>query len=379
MKAHHPKLELPPPPGLYVHIPFCRSKCPYCAFYSITSRSLIPRWLDALQQEIRHYEGRFNRFDSLYLGGGTPTILAEPELARLIEDLFAHFDFAPDSEITIEANPSDLTVEKINMLQDLGVNRISLGIQSFDDRILSFLGRRHTGKEAENAMRKLRSSGFQNIGVDLMYAFTGQSMGDWMDTLRQAIGFQPEHLSCYQLSIEKQTPFGRLAEKGLFHSLSEAEESLYFLTTSEFLEDQGYVHYEISNFARHKTCYSRHNQKYWHHVPYLGLGPSAHSFDGSSRWWNVRSIKKYCEHLQGGKAPIEGYENLTDEQLRIESIALGLRTMQGVDLDKIAHNPQANKTIPGLEESGLVQLKDNRVIPTKKGFLVADRLAVECA
>ncbi|MEA2038367.1 MAG: radical SAM family heme chaperone HemW [Thermodesulfobacteriota bacterium] len=367
------------PPGLYVHIPFCRSKCPYCAFYSIASRSLIPQWLDALRQEIRHYEGRFNRFDSLYLGGGTPTILASPELARMVEDIFAQFDFAPDSEITIEANPCDLTDEKINMLGDLGFNRISLGVQSFDDRILSFLGRRHTGREAENALRKLRSSGFQNIGVDLMYAFAGQSMSDWIDTLKQAIGFQPEHLSCYQLSIEKKTLFGRLAEKGLIQSLSEAEESSYFLTTSEFLKDHGYVHYEISNFARQKKYFSRHNQKYWHHVSYLGLGPSAHSFDGSRRWWNVRSIKKYCDDLQGGKTPVEGHENLSDEQLRVESIALGLRTIQGFDLDKSSHNPQANATILRLQESGLVQLKNNRVIPTKRGFLVADRLAVECA
>jgi len=305
-------------------------------------------------------------------------VLTSPELARMVEDLFAHFDFAPDSEITIEANPCDLTDEKVNMLQDLGFNRISLGIQSFDDRILSFLGRRNTGREAENALRKLRSSGFQNIGVDLMYAFSGQSMSNWIDTLKRAISFQPEHLSCYQLSIEKQTPFDRLAEKGLLQSLSEAEESSYFLTTSEFLEDHGYVHYEISNFARHKTCYSRHNQKYWHHVPYLGLGPSAHSFDGSSRWWNVRSIKKYCDDLQGGKTPVEGNENLTDEQLRVESIALGLRTVQGFDLDKISHNSRTKEAILRLEESGLVQLKNNRVVPTKKGFLVADRLAVEC-
>ena len=161
--------------------------------------------------------------------------------------------------------------------------------------------------------------------------------------------------------------------------MSETEESSYFLTTSEFLKDHGYVHYEISNFARQKKCFSRHNQKYWHHVSYLGLGPSAHSFDGSRRWWNVRSIKKYCEHLQGGKTPVEGHENLTDEQLRVESIALGLRTVQGFDLDKIAHNPLSKETILRLQKSGLVRLKNNRVIPTKKGFLVADRLAVECA
>lgn len=365
------------PPGLYVHIPFCRSKCPYCAFYSIASRSLIPRWLDALRQEIRHYEGWFNRFDSLYLGGGTPTVLTSPELARMVEDLFAHFDFAPDSEITIEANPCDLTRENINVLKTLGFNRISVGVQSFDDHALSFLGRRHTVREAETALTDLRSSGFENISIDLIYGFKGQPLKEWINTLGRAVSFQPEHLSCYQLTLEKKTPLWGIKEKGLFHPLSETEECSYFLATSNFLEDQGYIHYEISSFARGKAFYSRHNRKYWHHIPYLGLGPSAHSFHKSRRWWNVCSIRKYCKALEAGRPPVEGYESLTDEQSRFELITLGLRTNEGFDLKEMPCNQQSKDMLSGLQDYGFIRVNNGRVIPTRKGFLVADSLAIQ--
>ena len=377
MKAHTPKLELPPAPGLYIHIPFCRSKCPYCAFYSIASSSLIPRWLEAFKQEVISCKGRFERFDSLYVGGGTPTFLEHRELACMMEHVFTHFEFDPHSEITIEANPCDLTRGKIYALKGMGFNRISVGVQSFDDHILAFLGRKHTAKEAERALTDLRSLGFENIGVDLIYGFEEQSLEKWIDTLKQAVAFQPEHLSCYQLTIEKQTLFGHMKDQGLFQPLDEEQECSYFLTTSHFLEDHGYIHYEISSFARDEGCYSWHNRKYWHHVPYLGLGPSAHSFDGSDRWWNVRSIRKYCEALKGRRPPVEGYEKLTDEQLRLESISLGLRTEQGFDLKKIPPNPELTGVLAALQAAGFLHVNDGRVIPTKKGFLVADGLAVQ--
>ena len=364
-----------PNPGLYVHIPFCRSKCPYCAFYSVASHSLIPLWLGAFKKEVIYYRDRFGRFDSLYLGGGTPTQLEVRALASVMGQIFTHLDFAPDAEITIEANPCDLTQEKITGLRALGFNRINLGVQSFDDRALSFLGRVHTVREAENALESLRSCGFENIGVDLIYGFEGQSLRQWVNTLKRAIAFQPEHLSCYQLSIEMGTPFGRLKDKGLNKSVSEEDQCSYFLKTSQFLENQGYTHYEISSFARERIYYSRHNRKYWHHIPYLGLGPSAHSFCGSSRWWNVRSIRKYSKMLECGKRPIEGKENLSDEQLRLESIALGLRTKEGVDLKEIAHNLRSNEMLSGFCDSGFLRVKSGRVTPTKKGFLVADYLS----
>ena len=361
-------------PGLYVHVPFCRSKCPYCGFYSIASPTLIPRWLNAFKKEISHCKGHFKEFDSLYLGGGTPTMLDIRDLSNLMDQIFNNFDIAQDAEITIEANPCDLNREKAAAIKSLGFNRISLGVQSFEDNELSFLGRRHTARQAERAMKLLRSLGFENIGVDLIYGFQGQSIKGWINTLKRAIEFEPEHLSCYQLSIEKQTPFVRLYKKGLLSPLSEEMQSAFFLTTSKFLEQHGYTHYEISNFAKNNSFFSRHNRKYWHHVPYLGLGPSAHSFQNSTRWWNIKSVKKYCEMLEGGKAPIDGYENLTEEQLRLEKISLGLRTSQGLDLNKIPDSPESNNMLLRLQDSGFLQIINNKIMPTKKGFLVADQL-----
>lgn len=361
-------------PGLYVHCPFCMKKCPYCDFYSVASTSLASRWLDALKKEVIYYRDRFKCFDTLYLGGGTPTVLDARALEKLMEHLFAHFDFDPDSEITIEANPGDLSGDKVNRIKALGFNRINLGVQSFDDRELLFLGRRHTARDAEQTLKKLRSSGFENVGVDLIYGLGGQSLKGWIETLKRTVEFRPEHLSCYQLTIEKETPFWRMKEKGMIELLDEEEGRAFFLTTSRFLEECGYIHYEISNFAREKAYCSHHNWKYWRHVPYLGLGPSAHSFQNSTRWWNFRSIEKYCEALEDRKAPVEDRESLTEEQMRIESIALGLRTSEGFDLKSHCDGPELTDTLSCLQESGFLRISNNRVLPTKKGFLVADRL-----
>ena len=362
-------------PGLYLHIPFCRSKCPYCAFFSIASTSLVPRWLDAFKKQVSSYKDRFDPFDSLYLGGGTPTVLGSDALASVMDVLFTHFTFESDSEITIEANPCDLTQEKIRELKDIGFNRFSLGVQSFDDRMLSFLGRRHTVLQAEQAIENLKSYGVENISIDLIYGFEGQQINEWMKTLRRALSFRPEHLSCYQLTVEKKTHFGRLRDRGLLRPLSEKEESDIFLTTSQFLADNGYIHYEISSFARKKIYYSRHNSKYWQHTPYLGLGPSAHSFDGSRRWWNVRSVRKYCDALEKGRTPVEDSECLTDDQLRFESIMLGLRTADGLNQDSIIDNHQSGRMLHGLQDAGFLRVENGRVVPTRKGFLVADYLA----
>ncbi|MFC1867333.1 radical SAM family heme chaperone HemW [Thermodesulfobacteriota bacterium] len=360
--------------GLYIHIPFCKTKCPYCGFYSIADPSLISRWLKALKKEVLHYRDRFDVFNSLYLGGGTPTLLRLSDLETLLDCLHSHFNFTKDTEITIEANPGDMTGEMINGLKSLGFNRINLGVQSFDNRQLMFLGRRHTADEAEQALTLLRSSGFDNIGMDLIYGLKDQPLKEWMQTLKKAILFKPEHLSCYQLSIEKKTPFWKMREKGIIKHLSEEKERDLFLATSGFLENNGYLHYEISNFARGKEFCSRHNRKYWGHVPYLGLGPSAHSFRNSSRWWNYSSVRRYCEVLERGNAPVEGFEDLTGEQKRLECVSLGLRTSQGFNLNEVPAHNGLDRVISLLKDSGHLQVVNGRVTPTKKGFLVADRL-----
>jgi oxygen-independent coproporphyrinogen-3 oxidase len=361
-------------PGLYVHIPFCRTKCPYCGFFSIASTCLISRWLDAFRKEIGYHKHHFKCFDSLYIGGGTPTVLCTKDLEKIIQCLFRDFEFGPETEITIEANPGDLNRKKVDGLKALGFNRINLGVQSFNDQELHFLGRRHTSKEAGSALKRLRSSGFNNLGIDLIYGLEGQRLKGWIETLKQALAFWPEHISCYQLTFERKTPFWNMKAKGVIRPIDEEKGRSFFLATSGFLEEKGYIHYEVSNFARKRAYYSRHNYKYWHHVPYLGLGPSAHSFQNKNRWWNFRSIRRYCEALESHRAPIEEYENLTAEQMRIESIALGLRTREGFHIKETDDNSQSRDMLSRLQRSGFLEIKNDRIMPTQKGFLVADRL-----
>lgn len=361
-------------PGLYIHIPFCKTKCPYCGFYSLASPSLIPRWLNAFRKEVLHYKDRFACFDTLYLGGGTPTVLEIRDLEIIMKQLFSCFHFDRDTEITIEANPADLTREKAYGIKSLGCNRVNLGVQSFDNRALVFLGRNHTAKDGIRAFENLRASGFTNIGMDLMYGFEGQTLKDWMNTLKRALTYEPEHLSCYQLTFEKKTPFWKMKEQGQLLPISEEKEKNFFLLTSQFLEDNGYIHYEISNFARGSSLYSRHNWKYWVHTPYLGLGPSAHSFQDSIRWWNFRSIRQYCKALETQKMPVEESEKLTQAQLDLESIALGLRTRQGFILEKTSHDPAFYNTLFSLQNSGFLRVINGKAVPTRKGFLIADRL-----
>jgi len=364
------------PPGLYIHVPFCRSKCPYCGFYSVPSATPVPIWFEGIKKEALLYKGQFGQFDSLYLGGGTPTFLDNTILAQVVDQVFTHFDFAPDTEFTVEANPCDLSEKKARSLRDLGCNRVNVGVQSFDDAALSFLGRRHTGQEAAEALTCLRSVGFDNVGIDLIYGLPGQSLKAWMDTLNCALSFQPEHLSCYELTLEKGTVFDRRKEQGEIRPISEEQGRSLFLAAARILGQAGYVHYEISNYARTQARCSRHNRKYWEHVPYLGLGPSAHSFDGKDRWWNVRSIKRYGALLDAGLPPVEGRETLTEEQMRLESLALGFRTREGVRLEDILFEPHSGPALSRAEASRLVTVIDGRVIPTEEGFLVADHLPV---
>lgn len=265
-------------PGLYVHVPFCGSKCPYCDFLSMTSHALIPLWLEGVEKEVMFHKGRFPIFDTLYIGGGTPTLLREDSLQRLVDILFRHFVFTTDSEITIEVNPEDVTEEKAAFFRDLGFNRISLGVQSFDDRELRFLKRGHSAQQAADALETFTLAGFRNLGIDLIYGLPDQSESSWQKSLELALRFNPAHLSCYMLTIEEKTHFGQMRDEGLLIPLGEERERAFFLFTSRYLEERGFIHYEISNFAAEKRFMSRHNKKYWHRTPYLGLGPSSHSF-----------------------------------------------------------------------------------------------------
>ena len=360
--------------GLYIHVPFCKLKCPYCGFYSIVSTYLIPKWLDALKKEVLFYKDQFDQFNSLYIGGGTPSLLDLKNIENILDYVFNHFRITSDAEITLEANPGDITNEKADGLKSLGINRINLGVQSFNDQDLEFLGRRHKAHEAEKALEVLRAQGFMNIGVDLIYGLKRQSIEKWKQTLKHLLRFNPEHVSCYQLTIEDNTPFQRIKNQGLLDPVGKEDEIGFFLTSSELLEKNGYTHYEISNFARGEAYCSRHNLKYWDHTPYLGLGPSAHSFKDSRRWWNIRSVRRYCDLLEQGKLPVEGYEELTNEQIQLETVFLGFRTQKGLDLKNVVGNPDISAMLSQLKDSGHIQIDHNKITLTKKGFLVADRL-----
>ena len=354
-------------------------------------------------------------------------MLRERDLAALFACLRNHFAFSPDSEMTIEANPDGLSKDKLKVIKDLGVNRISLGVQSLNDRDLQYLGRRHNAEQALDALDMIRSTGFSNVSVDLMYGLETQNLRSWKRTVSGILEFRPEHLSCYQLTIEKGTPFGKMEEAGKVRPIGEKLETAFFIWTSRWLEKHGYNHYEISNFARRKETpihrrdaenaektkiqqyglglpepkagssanpvhpvlegfsqrtprlrgegfFCRHNLKYWSHVPYLGLGPSAHSFQAGSRWWNVRSVRKYCELLAEGKAPVEASEVLSEEQLDLESLALGFRTSNGVSLKAPGGGLRSSEVVEKLEKSGLVKVDKGRIKPTRRGYLVADSL-----
>lgn len=360
--------------GLYIHVPFCRSKCRYCDFYSVTSLEPVEQWLLGIGREARYYQDRFDSFDTLYLGGGTPTLLAIHHLKLLLGLLRQYFRFTADAEITVEANPDDITSDLLACLHDLGVNRISLGVQSFDDESLGLLGRRHSGRQAEVAFASIRKSGFNNVGMDLIYGLPGQSETAWLEQLAHAIRLNPEHLSCYQLTLSGETPLGRMLEDGLIQNLEEETERSFFLHTSQFLENQGYTHYEVSNFARRDSLRSRHNCKYWNHTPYLGLGPGAHSFDARERWWNLRSLEAYCRSLADGAPPLAGKEALSEEQLHLETLFLGFRTRDGIPIEELDTGPFAREVRARLVADGLLQLAHGRLSPTPAGMVVADHL-----
>ncbi len=368
-------------PGLYIHFPFCRSKCGYCDFYSVTETPLVSAFLEALSTEAALYREEFTAFDTLYLGGGTPSVMAPPQVAALLETIRGTFTILDHAEITIELNPADLTREDLRMLRETGINRVNIGVQSFHDRELEFLGRRHDRKQALSALEWAMSAGFDNIGLDLIYRLPGQCFKDWRESLAQAIACGPAHLSCYELELKPGTPMGRKYAEG---ALPERPESLareFFVETSEILEGAGYVHYEVSNFAAGMDRASRHNQKYWDHTPYLGLGPAAHSFDGSRRWWNRSSLDAYLADLRGAERPVEGREDLGREELAMEALFLGLRTRDGIDLDRYARlygrdlMEDNRRQLEEWSRLGLIEIAHGRIRPTRSGMAVADALA----
>lgn len=368
--------------GLYIHIPFCLSKCGYCSFYSIPSVNLIDEYIKALKKEIAFYRKSFSSFDTVYIGGGTPSLLTSEQFAEIFAAINKYYKVDKHAEITLEVNPGDVCLEYFKAIRGLGINRLNIGIQSFDNKILKLLGRRHSSAEAIAAIDVARKAGFKNLGIDLIYGIHGQGVKSLKNNLHKAVTFAPEHISCYQLSLDNKTPLYKKYESEGWHLPDENTELKLFLTAAGELENAGYIQYEVSNFARLDKFKSRHNQKYWHHAPYLGLGPAANSFLENRRWWNKADVKKYIKEITAGKMPVEETENLLPDELQLEALFLGLRTKAGIDLKryktKYGVDLLADKKtiIDVLIKNKFVELKNGYLRPTRTGMAIADSLAL---
>ena len=372
-------------PGLYLHIPFCSAICPYCDFAVLTGGTeRRRRFVDHLLAEISLWapdRSRFEGIDTIYFGGGTPSALTPDDLARILAATRENLSIQDGAWVSFEANPEDVDAESVRAWQALGVRFLSLGIQSFDAEALKLLGRRHTPEEACRSFETARAAGFDTISIDLIYGLPDQPFEIWRRTLEQAVALAPDHISCYQLTFHEGTPFGFRLAKGQMRELPEESQGEIFLFTHEFLRDHGYPAYEVSNFARSPEHRSRHNQKYWHHVPYLGLGPSAHSFLGNRRWWNERKLGPYEARIAAGERPVAGSEELTGADLALEALMLGLRTVDGIDLgtfrtrygvDLLQRN---EPLVERLVNDGLLRIEGDRLLPTLAGLAVTDSLA----
>jgi oxygen-independent coproporphyrinogen-3 oxidase len=296
----------------------------------------MPRFIEALMAEMEMLSAQGLSFDTLYIGGGTPSVYDYHDIDQIVAAALQNFDLQPDSEITIEVNPGTTSIEQLKGCREAGINRINIGVQSFNQRHLDFLGRIHTAAESHKAITDADQAVFKNIGLDLIYGLPEQSRGDWLADLKQAVAYNPTHLSCYMLTYEKGTPLHSHLENGRIQALSDDHVRELFEATIEFLEGNGYFQYEIANFARlakdPATHISRHNLKYWTRATYIGLGPSAHSFMQSRRYWNLSSVDQYLAAIESEQAPIAEEEVLNVEQEMIEAIYLGLRMTQGIDL-----------------------------------------------
>jgi oxygen-independent coproporphyrinogen-3 oxidase len=336
---------VPSAPGLYLHIPFCSAICPYCDFSVL--RAGVParkRFVEHLVAEVALAAREWSDprpFDTVYFGGGTPSLLPAEDIERALGACRSHLLLAPAPWIFLEANPEDVTREACTAWRDLGVRTLSLGVQSFSDEALRFLGRRHRAEQARAAVETASAAGFHTVSVDLIFGLPGQSPEAWRRELATAAALEPDHVSCYQLTIHARTRFGVSAARGQLSELPEDQQAVLFELTHRFLADAGFCAYEVSNFARSRDHESRHNRKYWDHSPYLGLGPSAHSLatddpgglSGAHRWWNELRTPRWESRVAAGERPLAGEESLGPKALATEAVMLGLRTTAGIDLD----------------------------------------------
>ena len=365
--------------GLYIHIPFCASRCIYCGFYSTTRLDLRQQYVDALIRELVEVgKSKMLKDDSIstvYLGGGTPSQLTIPQLHQLFDAIYIYNKVESGAEVTIEMNPDDVSVPYADTLRQLGINRVSMGAQTFDDERLRWLNRRHTVAQVGQAVTILRAAGIRNISIDLMYGFPDETIDDFVHDIDEVIKLDVEHISAYCLMIEEGTElYRRYGDKRVREyddSKEETERKMYELLIDK-LTAAGYEHYEISNFAR-PSFRSRHNSSYWTGVPYIGLGAAAHSFDGHLRSWNVSDIQQYIASVNRDER-LNEEEELSATDFYNERVMLGLRTCEGVDLSALSDDERnycIQEAQPFLSDDILL-LTDNRLVLTRKGLFVSD-------
>ncbi|MFC1953422.1 radical SAM family heme chaperone HemW [Chloroflexota bacterium] len=366
--------------ALYVHVPFCRHKCPYCSFVSYDSREAdIPLYVDALKNElIRRADGEYIR--SIYFGGGTPSLLSVRYVGDLISTISSLFSLDKGVEITIEANPGTINRAYLAAIRELGVNRLSLGVQSLNDRELVLLGRIHTIAEARDSIQHARSAGFDNLSLDLIHGLPGQTLSNWQRTLEEAIMMRPEHLSLYSLALEVETPMGRALSEGSMTELDPDISADQYELAEDLLAAHGYTHYEISNWALPGSeC--RHNLTYWRNLPYLGVGVAAHSCLDGHRLANTKNLDKYLEDFSGKSALVpEMDEEISPELELAETVILGLRLGEGINpddihrrfgIDTVVHYRQQ---VEEMVQAGLLERADGYIRLTRRGRLLSNEV-----
>lgn len=363
--------------GIYIHIPFCKSRCIYCGFYSTTLLDLRKKYINAVCREMELRKNYIREpFSTIYLGGGTPSLLDEAELTKLFLYINNVYDVDRNAEITMECNPDDITPEFTNMLSRLPINRVSMGAQTFADSRLRLLHRRHNSDEVKHAVKLLREAGIKNISIDLMFGFPDESLSQWKEDISAALALNVEHISAYSLMYEEDTPLWKMLDTGKVKEIDEELSLTMFKELVCQLTDAGYEHYEISNFAR-PGYRSRHNSSYWHQVPYIGLGAAAHSFYLNSRQWNVADLKLYIEEINNGIIPMER-EELDNDTTFNDIITTALRTSDGIDLNAMETRlgkryrntliSAAGKHI----EQGLLEIRHDRLRLTAEGIFISD-------
>src|SRR5436189_2138245 len=357
---------------IYVHIPFCARICPYCAFYKdLLDRSQTSRFCEAILRDLDQQCASFTLTpETIYFGGGTPTALTTSQLELLLGGFHERFDLSSLAEWTIEANPGSVSARKATLLRKLGVTRVSLGIQSWDNELLKVLGREHNSQQAEKSFHILRAAGFSNVNVDLMFGLPGQTIEQWKFTLEKTISLEPEHVSAYCLTYEEDTEFFLRHSRGELQQNTDADAAFFEMAMS-ILEDAGYEQYEISNYARPGFS-SVHNRAYWFGKDYLGLGPSAFSTIGLRRWQNVADYRLYADRILLGQSPIGSTENLTNEMKRTERIALSLRTREGFSRASVQDRHCVAEEFVAI---GLLRQSNGNFVLTQKGKSLADSVA----